>query len=71
MDSAVPDATPAPVPQAAKADLSSLGSMLQARWKSGAPAAEAKPESARSGQILKFRISRLDKESKKIELQLG
>ena len=28
----------------AKADLSSLGSMLQARWKSGAPAEEAKPE---------------------------
>ncbi|HWZ82562.1 MAG TPA: 30S ribosomal protein S1 [Terriglobales bacterium] len=53
----------------AKADLSSLGSMLQARWKSGAPAAEAKPEAARSGEIRKFRIARLDKDAKKIELE--
>jgi small subunit ribosomal protein S1 len=60
-------ATPTPTP--AKLDLSSLGSMLQARWKSGPPAAEAKPEAARSGQIRKFRISRLDKETKKIELE--
>jgi small subunit ribosomal protein S1 len=55
----------------AKADLSSLGSMLQARWKSGAPASEAKPEDARSGQIRKFRISKLDKDAKKIELELA
>src|SRR5271167_1079229 len=34
-------------------DLSSLGSMLQARWKSGAPAAEAKLEALRAGQIHK------------------
>jgi small subunit ribosomal protein S1 len=62
-------ATPPPSP--AKADLSSLGSMLQARWKSGAPASETKPESARSGQIRKFRIAKLDKETKKIELELA
>jgi len=55
----------------AKADLSALGSMLQARWKSGAPAAEAKPEGIRAGQILKFRITKLDKEAKKIELALA
>lgn len=61
----------APSPASAKTDLSSLGSMLQARWKSGAPAAEAKPESARSGQIRKFRIARLDKEAKKVELELA
>jgi small subunit ribosomal protein S1 len=60
----------APVASSAKADLSSLGSMLQARWKSGTPASEAPPESAHSGQIRKFRISRLDKETKKIELEL-
>jgi small subunit ribosomal protein S1 len=53
-----------------KADLSSLGSMLQARWKSGAPVSEAKPEGARSGQIRKFRISKLDKDAKRIELEL-
>jgi len=72
MDSSVAEAAPAKTVEApAKVDLSSLGSMLQARWKSGAPAAEAKPESARSGQIRKFRISRLDKETKKIELELA
>ncbi len=60
-----------PVPTAAKADLSSLGSMLQARWKSGPPASEAKPEAARAGQILKFRITKLEAEAKKIELELA
>jgi small subunit ribosomal protein S1 len=53
-----------------KTDLSSLGSMLQARWKSGPPAAEAKPEALREGQIRKFRIAKLDPATKKIELEL-
>ena len=53
-----------------KPDLSSLGSMLQARWKSGAPTDEAKPEAARTGQIRKFRIAKLDPAAKKIELEL-
>ena len=53
-----------------KPDLSSLGSRLQARWKSGAPAAEAKPEALRAGQIHKFRIAKLDPATKKIELDL-
>jgi small subunit ribosomal protein S1 len=54
----------------AKPDLSSLGSMLQARWKSGAAADEAKPEAVRAGQIRKFRIAKLDPEGKRIELEL-
>src|SRR5450755_902655 len=33
-----------PAPSPSKPDLSSLGSMLQARWKSGAPSDDAKPE---------------------------
>ena len=53
-----------------KPDLSSLGSMLQARWKAGAPASEAKPESLRAGQIRRFRIAKLDPATKKIELEL-
>jgi small subunit ribosomal protein S1 len=57
-------------PGSSTPDLSSLGSMLQARWKSGAPAAEAKPESLRAGQIRKFRIAILDAAAKKIELEL-
>jgi small subunit ribosomal protein S1 len=55
----------------AKPDLSSLGSMLQARWKSGAPAGVAEPDSVRSGQIRKFKIVKLDAAAKKIELELA
>ena len=55
---------------AAKLDLSSLGSMLQNRWKTGPAESETKPESARTGQIRKFRIAKLDPATKKIELEL-
>ena len=41
----------AALPASSKPDLSSLGSMLQARWKSGAPTSESKPEALRAGQI--------------------
>ncbi len=57
--------------QAAKADLSSLGSMLQARWKTGPPPEETKPESLRPGQVSRFKITKLDVASKKIELELA
>jgi small subunit ribosomal protein S1 len=56
---------------AAKADLSSLGSMLQARWKGNASAASTKPEPVKTGQIRKFRIKKLDAASKKIEVELA
>jgi small subunit ribosomal protein S1 len=66
-----PAATSLPSPTSTlKPDLSSLGSMLQERWKSGTPAGEAKPEALRSGQIRKFRIAKLDAATKKIELEL-
>jgi len=55
---------------ATKADLSSLGSMLQARWKGGR-GSEAKPEAPRAGQIRTFRITHLDVAAKKIELELA
>ena len=55
----------------AKPDLSSLGSMLQARWKGGTPAEGAKPDPVRAGQIRKFRIAKLDAAAKKIELELA
>ncbi len=57
-------------PSSSKPDLSSLGSMLQARWKGGSPAEGTKPEPVRSGQIRKFRIAKLDPAAKKIELEL-
>jgi len=60
-----------PAAKAAKADLSSLGAMLQARWKSGAPGAGSSPEAARSGEIRSFRIVKLDPAAKKIELEEG
>ena len=54
----------------AKADLSSISSMLQARWKSGASPVSAKPDASAAGQIRSFRISKLDPAAKKIELEL-
>ncbi|HEY6304252.1 MAG TPA: S1 RNA-binding domain-containing protein [Terriglobales bacterium] len=64
------DSTSSSSSSSSKPDLSSLGSMLQARWKSGAPVAEAKPEALRAGQIHKFRIAKLDPATKKIDLEL-
>ncbi|MEO8596885.1 MAG: 30S ribosomal protein S1 [Candidatus Solibacter sp.] len=51
-------------------DLSSMSSMLAARWKGGAGGGSAKGEGPRSGQIRSFRISKLDAAAKKIELEL-
>jgi len=65
---AAPAAQSAPKTQA-KADLSSLGSMLQARWKTGA-GAPAKAEPVRAGQVRSFRIVKLDRAAKKIEVEL-
>ena len=64
------EARPQSTPPSAKPDLSSLGSMLQARWKSGAPLASNQPEGLRAGQIRSFRIVKLDPVAKKIELDL-
>ena len=55
---------------AGAADLSSLTSMLQARWKGKSPAESAKPEPLSAGQIRSFRILKLDAETKKIEVEL-
>jgi small subunit ribosomal protein S1 len=52
------------------ADLSSLSSMLQSRWKSGT-SPTAKPDASSAGQIRSFRISKLDPAAKKIELELA
>jgi small subunit ribosomal protein S1 len=55
---------------AGKADLSSLGSMLQERWRSGAPLASNRAEGLRTGQIRSFRIAKLDATAKKVDLAL-
>jgi small subunit ribosomal protein S1 len=54
-----------------KPDLSSLGSMLQARWKGGTSSGKAKPEPVRSGQVRNFRIAKLDPAAKKITVELA
>jgi small subunit ribosomal protein S1 len=51
-------------------DLSSFSSMLSAKWKNGPAASEKKAEPVRTGQIRSFRITKLDHEAKKIEVQL-
>jgi len=56
--------------RSAKPDLSSLGSMLQARWKGGTPAGGAEPDPVRAGQVRKFRITTRDASAKKIEVEL-
>jgi small subunit ribosomal protein S1 len=52
-----------------RADLSSLSSMLNARWKGGA-AGDAKAEPTKAGQVRTFKIVKLDVAGKKIELEL-
>ncbi len=52
-------------------DLSSLTSMLSARWKGGAAPAGTAPESLGVGQIRSFRIVKLGCETEKIELELA
>jgi small subunit ribosomal protein S1 len=54
----------------AKADLASLSSMLAARWKSGAVAESSKPEEIQPGQVRRFRITKLDRAAKKIEVEV-
>ena len=44
--------------------------MLQARWKTGA-GAPVKAEPARAGQVRSFRIVKLDRAAKKIEVELS
>jgi small subunit ribosomal protein S1 len=55
----------------AKADLTSLTSMLQARWKGGATAKSAEPQELQAGQVRSFRITKLDQAAKKIEVELA
>jgi small subunit ribosomal protein S1 len=68
MSTESPEAAPAPVE--GKVDLSSLSSMLKARWKGGPSSAEVKPEAISTGQIRSFRIARVEADARKIDLEL-
>jgi small subunit ribosomal protein S1 len=68
----VGDAIPAKseAPKESKTDLSSLTSMLQARWKTGSGGIP-KAEPVRAGQVRSFRIVSLDRAAKKISLEFA
>jgi len=58
--------------KAGKADLSALGSMVQAKWKTGSsPQGSSKNEPPKAGQIRSFRIVALNAAAKKIEVELA
>ncbi len=52
-------------------DLSALTSMLSARWKSGSTAGATRKGEVVPGQVRSFRISKLDREAKQIDLELA
>jgi len=58
-------------PAADKANLSSLTSMLEAKWKKGGASATASDEAPRAGQIRSFRVVKLDAAQKRIEVELA
>ena len=68
---AVPRQTREQKNNSAKADLSSLRSMLESRWKGGATGVGSEWDQIRAGQVRKFRIVRFDPGSKQIELELA
>ncbi len=53
-----------------RVDLSSLSSMLKARWTGGSSSGPAKPEGINVGQIRTFRVKPLEPDAKKIDLVL-
>jgi small subunit ribosomal protein S1 len=55
----------------AKPDLSSLSSMLKNRWKGNTREPQTKQESLIEGQIRAFKITKLDAEAKKIEVEMA
>jgi small subunit ribosomal protein S1 len=69
-----PTATHVPAAESSKTDggvdLSSLTSMLNARWKGGAAAPSRQPAPLGVGQIRSFRIVQLDREAETIKLAL-
>jgi small subunit ribosomal protein S1 len=65
------DTTEAEKKTESKADLSSLSSMLSARWKGGAGSGPSKPEPVTAGQIRSFKVIKIDIAGKKIAVELA
>jgi small subunit ribosomal protein S1 len=53
-----------------RVDLSSLSSMLKARWNGGPSSSAAKPEAIHAGQIRSFRVRQLEPDARRIDLEL-
>jgi len=51
-------------------DLSAFSSMLKDRWKTGGPAPGSAPAALEAGQVRSFKITKMDKDAKRIELKL-
>lgn len=68
----IPTQTTQPEPNSSvgKADLASLTSMLQTRWKTGDAPQSARPPDVQAGQVRTFRITRIDPTAKKMEVEL-
>lgn len=64
-------AVAAPATTTGALDLSALSSMLNNKWKTGAPAPGSAPEPLSAGQIRSFRITSLDAGAKKITVELA
>lgn len=52
-------------------DLSAFSAMLKDRWKTGGPAAGSAPAALEAGQVRGFKIVALDKEAKRIAVELA
>jgi small subunit ribosomal protein S1 len=55
----------------AAGNVADLSSMLMAKWKGGGATTSTKPQAIQVGQVRKFRITRLDPDTKSIELAIG
>jgi small subunit ribosomal protein S1 len=52
-------------------NVADLSSMLMAKWKGGGASAPSKPDALQVGQVRKFKITKLEPETKLIELAMG
>jgi small subunit ribosomal protein S1 len=51
--------------------LSALTSLLQAKWKGGAKAGASRPDPLRAGQVRDFKIVELDREAKRVAVEVA
>ena len=55
-----------------KADISALSAMLSTKWKSGGGSSgSSEPQGPRAGEVRSFRITAIDTEKKRIDVELA